>query len=101
MAEKWRDESGAYNVECEECGRVFQSTRFDATYCGATCRSRARRRAEKTQRLHSDAEQAIDALIAILPRRLPIDAKSKAQITLGRLKSRIEAALGSIESDFS
>lgn len=29
---------------CVECGRVFHASRYDADYCGSTCRSRASRK---------------------------------------------------------
>jgi hypothetical protein len=32
---------------CVECGRPFQSHRFDAIYCGPTCRQRANRAKRK------------------------------------------------------
>jgi hypothetical protein len=48
---------------CEECNRQFDSSRYDAVYCSATCRSKAHRRQFKRQKAIDRAKVAIDELI--------------------------------------
>jgi len=47
---------------CEECGNQFDSSRYDAKFCGATCRSINHRKQFKKQKAIDNAKKAIDEL---------------------------------------
>ena len=48
--------------QCEECGERFDSSRYDAKFCGATCRSRAHRKEQARDKAIERAKKAIDDL---------------------------------------
>lgn len=47
---------------CEICRNFFESNRYDAQYCGSTCRSKAHRAAKDRLKIMQRAEEAITAL---------------------------------------
>lgn len=47
---------------CDVCGNYFDSSRYDAQYCGSTCRSKAHRAAKERTKTMQRAEEAITAL---------------------------------------
>lgn len=51
-----------HNQRCEECGNSFDSSRYDARFCGATCRSRAHRKEQARDKAIERAKKAIDDL---------------------------------------
>jgi len=49
--------------QCEECGKQFDSSRHDARFCSATCRSRAHRKIDAKDKAIARAKAAIDDLM--------------------------------------
>lgn len=58
---KERDKWKSHN--CEECGKPFDSSRYDARYCSATCRSKMHRKAQAKDKAIARARAAIDELM--------------------------------------
>jgi len=58
---KERDKWQSHN--CEECGKRFDSSRYDARYCSATCRSKMHRKAQAKDKAIARAKAAIDELM--------------------------------------
>lgn len=50
-------------LKCCECGKQFYSSRQDAKFCGATCRSRAHRKIDAKDKAIAKAKAAIDDLM--------------------------------------
>lgn len=52
-----------HNHKCCECGKQFSSSREDAKFCGATCRSRAHRKIDAKDKAIAKAKAAIAELM--------------------------------------
>lgn len=86
------DDSGyrvGYRVECVVCGTWFDATRYDATLCSSTCRSRYRRALIEESKRIERAGKAIDGLIELLP-------QGDALAALVDLEKRIRDAIESV-----
>lgn len=51
-----------HHKACEQCGKVFDSSRYDAKFCSPTCRSQSHRAQFKKQKAIDNAKKAIDEL---------------------------------------
>jgi len=49
--------------ECQQCNKLFDSTRYDAKFCCATCRTKAHRAQFKKQKAIDNANKAVEALL--------------------------------------
>jgi len=56
---KWR------KVKCEVCKKMFDSSRADAKFCSATCRTRARRAAAAKDKALEKARAAVKSLMDV------------------------------------
>lgn len=92
--ERIRSEDG-YQVECVMCGTWFDATRFDASYCSSTCRSRWHRSKKQLDKRIQYAENAVNSLINHLPHR----GQSKTYAALLNLSRRIASALAQVDTD--
>jgi len=93
-AERIRTEDG-YIVECMVCGKSFEASRIDASFCSSTCRSRHHRAAGKLTKRIERGEAAVNDLI----KHLPKSGESETYNALLRLSRRIAAALAAVEMD--
>lgn len=51
MHEANRNNDGSFwNIDCVQCGRTFQATRIDASFCGVNCRVAYSREPEKLRK---------------------------------------------------
>ena len=78
-----------YRVECIQCGTWFDATRYDATLCSSTCRSRYRRALIEESKRIERAGKAVDGLIELLP-------QGDALAALVDLEKRIRDAIESV-----
>lgn len=86
---------GTYSVICYECGTEFEATRFDAAFCGSTCRSRNHRKSKQLDKIIDKAKTLVNDLIA----RMPKHGESKSYSALMAIRNRIDSALSVVESE--
>lgn len=59
-------DDSTYRVNCAQCGKVFESSRYDASFCSSTCRSKHTRqqqnRAKEIERLKTHLEKVLQAM---------------------------------------
>ena len=79
--------------KCPECGKNFYALRYDATFCGPTCRSRFHRQQKRAEKLAAKIDANLRELIGLMPRR----KLSKTFETLQGFETRIQYALASVE----
>ena len=84
---------GFYEVECAECGKWFESQRYDAVFCSSTCRSRNHR---MIQKLDTDLER-LNTLVDDLVNRMPSEGESKTYLALTKLRNRLDNVLALVE----
>lgn len=92
--ERIRTEAG-YNVECVMCGTWFEATRYDASYCSSTCRSRYHRAQKQVDKRIERGKNAVGTLI----NHLPNTGESKTYIALLELSRSIAYALSQVNTD--
>ena len=85
-----------YLVICVQCGKEFESKRYDSAFCSSTCRSRHHRASKK----HAKDIQKVHDLLDGIIKRLPQRGESKTYTELNKMVARIEGALSYVEGDY-
>jgi hypothetical protein len=87
--------TGTYEVQCYECEKWFESMRYDAVFCSATCRSRNHRHAQKFDKKLAQLKTLVNELITNMPR----EGESRTYQELTEIRNQIDRALETVDHD--
>jgi hypothetical protein len=87
--------TGVYEVQCYECGKWFESMRYDAVFCSPTCRSRNHRSKQELDKKLAQLKTLVQGLIENMPRT----GESKTYKELTSIRNQITSALESVDHE--
>lgn len=91
---KYDDRS--YQVECAECGKHFEATRSDASFCSPKCRVAFSRRPAKLERACQIVDAFGERILALSRKYNRSDRMFQAMVILQR---KVNTAVANFEKD--